>query len=311
MRPPRGRKGVVMTEIEIEELREMRIKRLLPTGRGVWIPIDHGASDWPVDGLEDISSLVGNLTKGRGVDAIVSQRGPLNSHYYDTEENWRGGWVLHLSVSTRHGGENSGWKVLAGEASNVVISAVERGAIGVSVQVNLGDEHEGEMLATLASISDECHLLGVPLLGMMYPRGPNMSIMDGDETKGISHAARIGWELGCDVVKVPWTGSIETFQQVTSSVPIPVLVSGGPKDDDFRAVIRMARASMAAGGAGVCMGRQIFSDADPTSRIAEIIEVVHGIPWDADGRFKFDSEDADDMDDLYESFRERLDKFSN
>jgi len=309
--PPRGRKGDDMAEMEIEEIREMRLKRLLPTGRGVWVPIDHGASDWPVDGLQDISSLVDNLTKGRGVDAIVCQRGPLNSHFVDTEENWRGGWVLHLSVSTRHGGENSGWKVLAGDASNVVISAVERGAIGVSVQVNIGDENEADMMASLATISDECHLLGVPLLGMMYPRGPNLNILDGDETNGVAHAARIGWELGCDVVKVPWTGSIESFQQVTTSVPIPVLVSGGPKEDDFRSVIRMARASMAAGGSGVCMGRQIFADSDPASRVAEIIEVVHGIPWDADGRFKFDSEDADEMEDLYESFRERLDKFSN
>ena len=112
-------------------------------------------------------------------------------------------------------------------------------------------------------------------------------------------------------MKVPWTGDVETFQQVTSAVPIPVLVSGGPKGDDFRDVIRMVRASMAAGGAGVCMGRQIFADDDPVARIAEIIEVVHGIPWDADGRFKFDSEDADDMEDLYESFRDRLDQFGN
>jgi len=300
-----------MTEMGIEEMREMRLKTLLPTGRGVWIPIDHGASDWPVDGLQDTGLLVENLTRGRGADAIVSHRGPLNSHFNDARENWRGGWVLHLSVSTRHGGGKTGWKVLAGEASNVVVSAVERGAMGVSVQVNLGDEHEAEMLATLASVADECHLLGVPLLGMMYPRGPNLNIMEGDATLGVAHAARIGWELGCDVVKVPWTGEIETFQQVTSAVPIPVLVSGGPKENNFRDVIRMVRASMAAGGAGVCMGRQIFADSDPVARIAEIIEVVHGIPWDADGRFKFDSEDADEMEDLYESFRDRLDKFGN
>jgi len=300
-----------MTEMEIEEIRESRLKKLLPTGRGVWIPIDHGASDWPVEGLEDIATLVENITQARGADAIVCQRGPLNTHFNDASETWRGGWVLHLSVSTRHGGSKAGWKVLAGEASNVVVTAVERGAIGVSVQVNIGDVHEAEMLATLASVADECHLLGVPLLGMMYPRGPNLNIMSGDDTRAVAHAARIGWELGCDVVKVPWTGDVETFQQVTSAVPIPVLVSGGPKGDDFRDVIRMVRASMAAGGAGVCMGRQIFADDDPVARIAEIIEVVHGIPWDADGRFKFDSEDADDMEDLYESFRDRLDQFGN
>ena len=301
----------VVSEITVDELKQERLKQILPTGRGVWIPIDHGASDWPVPGLSDVGSLVGALTSSRGPDAILSHRGPLSHHQYDTRENWRGGWVLHLSVSTRHGGEKSDFKVLAGEPSNVVVSALERGAVGVSVQVNLGNENEGEMLEFLASVSDECHFLGVPLLGMIYPRGSNLNVLEGDETEAVAHAARIGWELGCDVVKVPWTGSIESFQQVTSSVPIPVLVSGGPKQNDFKAVVRTVRAAMAAGAGGVCMGRQIFSDSDPAARVAEIVEVVHGIPWDADGRFKFDLDEADDLEDLVESFRDSLGKFNN
>ena len=300
-----------MSEITVDELKQERLKQILPTGRGVWIPIDHGASDWPVVGLGDVGTLVANLTSNRGADAIVSQRGPLSSHLEDVNDSWRGGWVLHLSISTRHGGKRSGNKILAGDVANVVISALERGAVAVSVQVNLGDKYEGEMLQALASVADECHLLGVPLLGMMYPRGKNLNIMDGDVTGGIAHAARVGWELGCDVVKVPWTGSIESFQEVTSSVPIPVLVSGGAKEEDFKGVVRMVRAAMAAGAGGVCMGRQIFSDDAPATRVAEIVEVVHGIPWDADGRFKFDSDDAEKMEDLYESFRDRLSKFDN
>ncbi len=300
-----------MSEITVDELKHERLKQLLPTGRGVWIPIDHGASDWPVPGLSDVGELVSALTSSRGPDAILCHRGPLSSHQSDTRENWRGGWVLHLSVSTRHGGEKSDYKVLAGEPSNVVVSALERGAIGVSVQVNLGNENEPEMLEFLASVSDECHFLGVPLLGMIYPRGPNLNVLEGDETNAVAHAARIGWELGCDVVKVPWTGSIESFQQVTSSVPIPVLISGGSKQDDFKSVVRTVRAAMAAGAGGVCMGRQIFSDSDPAARVAEIVEVVHGIPWDADGRFKFDTDEADDLEDLVDSFRDSLGKLGN
>lgn len=300
-----------MSEISREEAKEIRLKAILPTGRGVWIPIDHGASDWPVVGLSDVASLVSQLTTGRGADAIVSQRGPLNHHISDTAENWRGGWVLHLSVSTRHGGQNASNKVLAGEPVNVVVAAVSRGATAVSVQVNLGDDNEANMLESLAAVADECHFQGVPLLGMMYPRGSNLDIIDGDVTAGVAHAARIGWELGCDVVKVPWTGSIESFQEVTRSVPIPVLVSGGPKSDDFNEVIRTVRAAMSAGAAGVCMGRQIFSDSDPKARVAEVVEVVHGISWDADGRFKFNVDEADSMDELYESFRDKLDEFGS
>ena len=297
--------------VEIMKLKSDRLAQILPGGKGLWVPIDHGVSDWPVEGLADTGDVVSRLTTSGGADAIVAHRGPLSSFADSAALNWQGGWVLHLSASTRHAGNSAGYKVLAGEPSTVVLTALDRGAVAVSVQVNLGDENEPEMIESLSQIADECQLLGVPLLGMIYPRGPNLSPLPDDRTEGVAHAARIGWELGCDVVKVPWTGSPESFAEVTSAVPIPVLVSGGPKSDDFKVVLRMVRAAMIAGAAGVCMGRQIFGDVDPTARVREVREVVHGIPWDADGRFKLDVEEADSMDDLYDSFRRNLDSYKS
>ena len=77
---------------------------------------------------------------------------------------------------------------------------------------------------------------------------------DSDSTSGVAHAARLAWELGCNVVKVPWTGSEESFGIVTSSVPIPVLVSGGPKDDDFGKVLELVEKSINAGVPGFVWG---------------------------------------------------------
>ena len=42
-----------------------RLAKLLPNGRGVWIPIDHGASDYPNPGLADLDGLIRAL-----VDAV-------------------------------------------------------------------------------------------------------------------------------------------------------------------------------------------------------------------------------------------------
>ena len=38
-----------------------RLSTLLPQGRGVWIPIDHGASDYPNPGLQNLETLVNQL----------------------------------------------------------------------------------------------------------------------------------------------------------------------------------------------------------------------------------------------------------
>ena len=68
------------------------------------------------------------------------------------------------------------------------------------------------MIETLGKVTAKAFEQNVPVLGMMYPRGENLSVMDGDDTEAVAHAVRLGFELGCDVVKTKWTGSIESFK---------------------------------------------------------------------------------------------------
>ena len=244
---------------------------LLPNGRGVWIPVDHGASSYPEEGLGDMESLY--LSLGT-VDAVIAQKGVV-SHL----STFSGGppLIAHLSVSTIHGGERSDDKILVGS----VEEAISRGAVAVSVQLNLGSVHESEMIERMGEISEQCHRLGVPLLGMMYARGPNLQT-DGDPTKGVAHAVRLGWELGCDIVKTTWTGSIESFEMVTSGVPIPVLVAGGAKLRPGQSpdlLIKVVKESLIAGGAGVCMGRNVFSHENPQEMANTLHQLVHQQSW--------------------------------
>ena len=37
------------------------IDSILPNGKGVWIPIDHAVSDYPVNGLENLDELMDHL----------------------------------------------------------------------------------------------------------------------------------------------------------------------------------------------------------------------------------------------------------
>ena len=59
--------------------KDQRLATLLPNGRGVWIPIDHGASDYPNPGLEDLEELIQSLIKA-GVNAIVAQKGVVSKY---------------------------------------------------------------------------------------------------------------------------------------------------------------------------------------------------------------------------------------
>ena len=236
---------------------------LLPGGKGVWIPIDHGVSDFPVQGLEDLDKIIEQISHA---DAIVAHKGVV-SHYASSEANF----VAHLSASTRHAGERKSDKMLVGS----VEEALSRGALGVSVQVNLGSVEEPEMIERLASTTEDSHYLNCPTMGMMYPRGENLNIMQDDDTNGAAHAARLAFELGCDVVKTTWTGSIESFRKVTSSVPIPVLIAGGPSGSSTKDILSIVDQAMQAGAGGVCMGRQVFSHPNPKEMVSALKAIIH------------------------------------
>ena len=61
--------------------RARRVSALLPSGRALWVPIDHGVSSWPVEGLEDTEALL-SILKENGCDAVIAHKGIIsdNSH---------------------------------------------------------------------------------------------------------------------------------------------------------------------------------------------------------------------------------------
>lgn len=245
-----------------------RLERLLPSGRGVWIPMDHGISSYPESGLDDMDAVIDAIIAG-GADAIVAQKGVV-SHQSD-RTGW-GSFVAHVSVSTAHAGPEMLTKVKVASAAE----CQSRGAMAVSGQINLGAATEPEMIIDMGTLTEEAHALGMPVLGMVYPRGPNLAEIPDDITGGVAHAARVGYELGCHVVKVPWTGCVDSFTEVCRAVPIPVLIAGGPRGGDFSDTLEMVRSAIQAGGAGVCMGRQIFGSEDPQASVEALRTVVHG-----------------------------------
>jgi len=154
-----------------------------------------------------------------------------------------------------------------------VDNAVRLGADAVSVHINVGAKQEAQMLSTLGKVACECDDYGMPLLAMMYPRGPN--IKDSHAVDVVAHAARLGAELGADIIKTNYTGDVESFKDVVSSCPVPVIIAGGPKMETSRDVLQMVKDSITAGGAGFSIGRNVFQHEDPTKIVKALSAIVH------------------------------------
>ena len=127
------------------------------------------------------------------------------------------------------------------------------------------------MLADLGKISEQCHQWDVPLLAMMYPRGEN--VKNPHDPEIVAHTARIGAECGADIVKTLYTGDIDSFSKVVESIPVPVVIAGGPKAKTDIEVLQMTEDAMNAGAKGVTYGRNIFAHRSPE----KIVEALAGI----------------------------------
>ena len=244
----------------------IRLGRILDraTRRAVIIPMDHGVSSGPLKGIADIHGAIKTVAEG-GATAVVVHKGILQSLPEGHGPNI--GFIVHLSASTGLGGAPD---------SKTLVSSVEEalrlGADAVSVHVNIGGASEHEMLRDLGSVAGDCMKWGVPLLAMAYPRGPN--IKNQFDVELVGHAARVAAELGADLVKTNYTGSVESFRQVVSGCPVPVVIAGGPKMGSDLELLRMVKGSIDAGGAGVSIGRNVFqhsSVAGMTRAIAKIV----------------------------------------
>ena len=247
--------------------KKIRLERIINrhTGRTVIAPMDHGVSDGPMKGIIDIDKTVESISQG-GADAILMHKGIV-------EQGHRGygkdiGLIVHLSASTS----------LAPNPNNKVIvtsveKAIQLGADAVSVHVNLGSETESEMLQELGEISETCSYWGIPLLAMMYPRG--QKVENEHDVELVKHAARVGSELGVDIVKTNYTGDPDSFKEVVEGALVPVVIAGGPKVDTDEELLQMVKDSIEVGGAGVAFGRNLFQAENPGKITRAISEVGH------------------------------------
>lgn len=247
--------------------KKIRMERIVNrnTGKTVIVPMDHGISVGPIDGLTDMKQAIQSVSEG-GANAIVEHKGLVGEGHRGQGKDI--GLIVHLSASTSLSPYPNAKTLVCS-----VEEAIKLGADAVSIHVNLGNGGEKEMLRDFGKVSYETRNWGIPLLAMIYPRGEK--IKDEYGVQVIKHAARVGDEMGADLVKVSYTGSVETFKEVVNGCTIPVVIAGGPKMNSDREILEMVRGSIDAGGSGVSIGRNVFQHKNPTRMVQAISAIVH------------------------------------
>jgi class I fructose-bisphosphate aldolase len=244
--------------------------RITTNGKALFLAYDHGLEHGPEDfgytGQAIDPGFVLQIAKKGGYNGVILQKGIVEKYF--NRKKYPG---LPLIVKL-----NGKTKLIGGDPVSSVICSVKEakklGAKAVGYTIYPGSKHESMMLAEFGQIVREAHRLGLPTIAWVYPRGKK--IKNENSPKTIEYAARIGLELGADIVKIKWPGSKKAMERaVRAAGRAKVMLAGGPKTDE-KGFLKMAREAMATGVMGMVVGRNIWQNKKPLEITEKIKKIV-------------------------------------
>jgi fructose-bisphosphate aldolase/2-amino-3,7-dideoxy-D-threo-hept-6-ulosonate synthase len=151
-------------------------------------------------------------------------------------------------------------------------TALQMDADAVAVSVFFGRAGDIEIYRWLAGLIQACRNYEMPVLAEMMPPEDRLY-----QAEAIAHAARIGMEIGADVIKTNYCGNQEEFHRIVESVPVPIIVAGGPKQANEPSIADFTREVIMAGASGVAIGRRVWQSEDPRKTTCQIYQVLQEV----------------------------------
>lgn len=150
--------------------------------------------------------------------------------------------------------------------------ALRLGADAIKTEVLPGSTTEPQSLVNFAALAADCQRWGMPLVAEMLPVG--FDAKDQHTPEKLCDVARLGADLGADIVKTKYTGDRESFAELVALAGVPVLVLGGAKGD-LRQLFTLVWDALEAGAAGAAIGRSVWAADNPGHVAGALMRLVH------------------------------------
>ncbi len=249
---------------------ESRLAQIIKpdTNRTVMLAIDHGYFQGPTTGLEEPGKTVEALLPY--CDALSPTKGILQ---YCIDPRTAPPIILRVS-----GGNSMARRE---ELDDEILTctaeeAVRLNAVGVSVSIYVGTEHQRQTIQNLARMADEAHKYGLVVLGISAV-GTSLDELrqpgkEEELARYLALASRIAAEHGADISKTYYVPG--HFDKVVGGCPVPIVLAGGKKVPE-REALQFTSNAIRDGASGVDMGRNIFQSEAPAAMIQAVRSIVH------------------------------------
>ena len=248
-------------------MKKIRIERLLTNEKALFLAYDQGLEHGPIDfNIHNINPdyLINIGVKG-GFNGLILQKGIAEKYH----ENY----IKKVPLIVKLNGKTNIPRIfpIAKQLCSVK-KAVELGAAAVGYTIFVGSPLEPEIFKEFSKIQEEAHEYGLPVIAWMYPRG--RFVANELSTSMLAYAARIGLELGADMIKIKYNDKKEDYRWVLKCAGnTKVVVAGGPKIED-KEFLKRTKEVMKIGCTGMAVGREIWQHDSPLKMAAAIKKVI-------------------------------------
>ncbi len=236
--------------------------------------LEHGPSDFEPNPASADPRNVCEVASHSAITALAVHKGLAETYYSDYEDDVP--LLLKINGNSSLGERDDYYSP---KQCTVKYAVEELGADAVGYTMYAGSDHEDEMWEDFREVQEEARKYDVPVVMWAYPRGhgiENKEEYDGDtDPDVIAYAARLGLELGADVVKCKYPGSKEDTEKVLRNIgEMKFVMSGGSKRSD-EAFLEDVSNVIDAGGNGLAVGRNIFQREDPEGVLDKLENVIY------------------------------------
>ena len=248
---------------------EKNLKKIMKNGKTLILAYDQGLEHGPTADFNeknvDPNYIIDIAKKGK-FNALAVQKG-IAEKYNEEIMKSKIPLIVKLNGKTRL---SKGEPI--SEQLGTVKEAIKLGAIAVGYTIYIGSEFESEMLEDFSEIQKDAHKKGLPVILWIYPRGK--AVKDDTSKEMMSYAARVGLEIGADIVKIKYNGKVNDLKwAVKSAGKTKVVIAGGVKsgEKDF---LNDVKKIVKSGASGMAIGRNIWQSEKPIDLTKKVKKII-------------------------------------
>lgn len=235
---------------------EKAMKKLETQGKTLFLAQDQGLEHGPheLEGQTLDPDYIFNIAEKGEFDGFICQKGLAEKYGASYKTNL----VLKVNGKTLMGPQGDPYSPILCS----VRRAVELNAKAIGFTIFPGSEHQDKIFDDFRKVQEDAHDFGLPVTAWLYPRGK--AIKNDVDKDVLAYSARVGLELGADMLKMKYNGKKEDMEyQVRCGGKAKMLMAGGPKAAGSKDFLKQVEEVNSAGAQGFAIGRNVWLHDKP------------------------------------------------